>query len=186
MWPLLKDYLLNQDASAADDMHFMCNYCKPLIRRDKMPARCVLNGLHVVEVPPEFSRLDCLSKQFIQLAKAYQMVVQLGTCTAKVPTYNSLKACKGSMLFLPLPLDKTLQTLEEVGENTTLASPELYIIVNGRPTKSKVVWRTLVDVNHIKAAVSKLREINWLYNHIHEDCVDEAVNEVVEVVKNHA
>ena len=180
----LKDYLLKQDASAADDMHFMCNYCKPLIRRDKMPARCVLNGLHVVEVPPEFSRLDCLSKQFIQLAKAYQTVVQLGTYTAKVPTYNSLKTCKGSMLFLPLPLDKTLQTLEEVGENTTLASPELYIIVNGRPTKSKVVWRILVDVNHIKAAVSKLRKINGLYKHIHEDSADEAVSEVVEVVKN--
>ena len=49
-------------------------------------------------------------------------------------------------------MDKTLQTLEEVGENTTLASPELYIIVNGRPTKSKVVWCTLV------AAVSKLRK----------------------------
>ena len=184
MWPLLKDYLLKQVASAADDMHFMCNYCKPLIRRDKIPARCVLNGLHVVEIPPEFSRLDCLSKQFMQLAKAYQTVVQLGTYTAKVLTYNSLKACKGSMLFLPLPLDKTLQTLEEIGENTTLASSELYIIVNGRPTKSKVVWRTLVDVNHIKAAVCKLREINWLYKHIHEDCVDEAVCEVVEVVKN--
>ena len=98
VWPLLKDYLLKQDTSAADDMHFMCNYCKPLIRRNKMPAWCV----------------DCLSKQFIQLAKAYQTVVQLGTYTAKVPTYNSLKACKGSMLFLPLPLDKTLQTLEEV------------------------------------------------------------------------
>ena len=148
-----------------------------------MPAWCVLNGLHVVEVPPEFSRLDCLSKQFMQLAKAYQTVVQLGTYTAKAPTYNSLKACKGSMLFLPLPLDKTLQTLEEVGENTTLASPELYVIVNGRPTKSKVVWRTMIDVNHIKAAASKLREINWLYKHIHEDSVDEAVREVVEVVK---
>ena len=65
-----------------------------------------------------------------------------------------------------------------------MASPELYIIVNGRPTKSKVMWRTLVDANHIKAAVSKLIEINWLYKHIHEDSVDEAVMEVVEVVKN--
>ena len=90
------------------------------------------------------------------------------------------------MLFLPLPLDTTLQALEEVGENTTLASPELYVIVNGRPTKSKVVWCTLVDVNHIRAAASKLREINWLYKHIHEDSVDEAVREVVEVVKNTA
>ena len=65
-----------------------------------------------------------------------------------------------------------------------MASPELYINFNGRPTKSKVVWSILVDVNHVKATVIKLREINWLYKHIHEDCVDEAVNEVVEVVKN--
>ena len=43
------------------------------------------------------------------------------------------------MFFLPLPLDKTLQTLDEVEDsNATLASPELYIIVNGRPTKKNV------------------------------------------------
>ena len=89
------------------------------------------------------------------------------------------------MFFLPLPLDKMLQTLDEVEDsNETLASPELYIIVNGRPTKNKVVWCTLVDVNHIKEAVRKLREINWLYKDVKEDCVDEAVNEVVEVVMN--
>ena len=55
-----------------------------------MPSRCVLNGLQVVEIPAELSGLDCLSKQFIQRAKAYQTVVQLGTYTAKVPMYNSL------------------------------------------------------------------------------------------------
>ena len=53
--------------------------------------------------------------------------------------------------------------------------------MNGRPTKNKVVWRTLVDVNHIKEAVRKLREINWLYKDVKEDCVDEAVNKAVEV-----
>ena len=48
--------------------------------------------------------------------------------------------------------------MDEVEDsNETLASPELYIIVNGRPTKNKVVWRTLVDVNHIKEAVRKLK-----------------------------
>ena len=85
------------------------------------------------------------------------------------------------MLFLPLPVDKTLPTLEEVRENTTLASPLLLMVIQ---PKNKVVWRTLVDVNQIKAAVSKLRRINCLYKNIHEDTVDEAVREVVEVVKN--
>ena len=39
---------------------------------------------------------------------------KLGTHTGKVPTYNSHKACKGTMFFLPLPLDKTLQNIEDV------------------------------------------------------------------------
>ena len=74
--------------------------------------------------------------------------------------YNSLKACKGVMFFIPLPLEKTLDTFDEVDNNVSLASPELYIIVNGKPTKTKVVWRSLVDVNEIKKAVQKLKDIN--------------------------
>ena len=71
--------------------------------------------------------------------------------------YNSLKACKGVMFFLPLPLENTLDTFDEVDNNVSLASPELYIIVNGKPTKTKVVWHSLVDVNEMKKAVQKLK-----------------------------
>ena len=49
------------------------------------------------------------------------------------------------MCFLPLPLNKTLETLNDVnGGGTSLPNPELYIIVNG---KSKVIWCTLVNMN---------------------------------------
>ena len=34
-----------------------------------------------------------------------------------------------------------------------LPDPELYILLDGRPTKDKVVWQALVDVNDIKKAV---------------------------------
>ena len=44
-----------------------------------------------------------------------------------------------------------------------LPDPELYSLLDGRPTKDKVVWQTLVDVNDIKKAVNKLKETNWLY-----------------------
>ena len=108
--------------------------------------------------------------QLIQRAKCYQTVVRLGTYTAKVPIYNSLKACKGTMFFLPLPMNKTLETLDQVKDSSTniarkcwLPNPELFIIVNGKPTKGKVVWHNLVNVNHIKVAINKLKEINWLY-----------------------
>ena len=55
------------------------------------------------------------------------------------------------MFFLPLPLNKTLETLNEGEQNSSvLPDPELYIIVSGRPTNSNVVWCSLVNVNHVK------------------------------------
>ena len=125
VWPLLKQFILQKNPKATGEMHFMCRYCKNLIIKDQMPSHRVLNGLQVVEILAELSGLDCLSKQFIQRAKAYQTVVQLGTYTAKVPMFNSLKACKGIIFFLPLPLEKTLDNFDEVDNNVSLASPEL-------------------------------------------------------------
>ena len=72
-------------------------------RAGKLPPRCVLNGLKTESIPVELTKLDSLSCQLIQKAKCYQTIVRLGTYTAKVPKYNSLKACSGAMFFLPLP-----------------------------------------------------------------------------------
>ena len=171
VWPRLKQYILDHNPNANDQtLHYMCNYCKSAVRKNKLPPRCVLNGLETVPIPSELSKLDALSSQLIQRAKCYQTVIRLGTYTAKVPVYNSLKACRGTMFFLPLPLNKTLETLGQVKNpgdgDTTLPDPELYIIVNGKPTTSKVVWRSLVNVDNVKAAVQKLREINWLYSEV--------------------
>ncbi len=66
------------------------------------------------------------------------------------------------MFFLPLPVGKSLENTA-VGETHSLPDPELYIIFNGKPTKNKVVWQKLVDVNRVKKAFHKLKEINWLY-----------------------
>ena len=94
------------------------------------------------------------------------------------------------MFFLPLPLKQTLETLQEVHKSDASAShmstrqsklpkPELYIIVNGQPKSGKVVWQTLVNVNAIKAAVQKLKEINWLYKDCDDNCIDEAAKQVI-------
>ena len=61
---------------------------------------------------------------------------------------------------------------------------ELYIIVNDQPTKSNTVWQTLVDVNRIKAALLKLKEINWLYRNVDDDTIDALSKEVIEVVSD--
>ena len=110
----------------------------------------------MIPMPPELAKLDCLSRQLIQCAKCYQTVVRLGTYTAKVPVYNSHKACKGTMFFLPLLFNRTLETLEEVEHpSTALQEPELYIIVHGRPTKGQIVWRSLVNVDLVKTATKR-------------------------------
>ena len=48
----------------------------------------------------------------------------------------------------------------------------------------KVVWRDLVNVDHVKAAVQKLREINWLYNEVKDDSVDEISKKIIEIANN--
>ena len=100
VWPALKAFIVEHNPDAKQQVLYMCNYCKPFIKQDVLPARCVLNGLQTVPIPSELAKLDCLSKQLIQRAKCYQTVVHLGIYTAKVPVYNSLKACKGTIFFL--------------------------------------------------------------------------------------
>ena len=61
---------------------------------------------------------------------------------------------------------------------STLPDPELYIIVDGRPTKGKVVWQVIVDVDNMRHAADKLRDINWLYRTLDVNRVDEATKKI--------
>jgi len=140
-------------------------------------------------VPKELDMLDPLSKQIIQRGKAFQAVFRLGTYTGNVPNHSNVRACKGTMFFLPLPLEKTLKTIQEVekkpGEAMAgLPDPELYIIVNGKPSKNKILWQSMVNVDHIKAAVQKLKEINWLYADVDDGSIDDASRRVIECVND--
>ena len=166
----------------------MCTFCKSRITNDTMPPRCVLNGLRSVTVPAELAKLDSLSLQLLQRAKSFQTVVRLGTYTGKVSASNALRACRGFMFHLPLPLTKTLDTLDKVKDsnillplNSSLPEPELYVIVNGKPTKAGVLWRTLVYVDSLKQAIQELKKINWLYKNVAVHSIDEATRKVIEI-----
>ena len=140
-WEKLKNFLLQQNENVNVELLYVCSYCRPILNGNGMFCRCSLNSLETEPIPAELSALDALSKQLI-LAKSFQTVVRLGTYTGNVPTYSSLKASKGTVFFLPLPMAKTLETLEEVTGDyqCPFLSPELYIMVNGKPSKGKVVW----------------------------------------------
>ena len=85
VWHDLKCHILKNTPNAAKQVLYMCYYCKNMIKNNKMPPRCVLNGLQNVPIPPELAVLDPFSRQLIQHAEGYQTIVRLGTYTGKVP-----------------------------------------------------------------------------------------------------
>ena len=190
MWQRVKEYVAKHDPTGCFDTLWVCQHCRVKLNANQMPSRCVLNGLETEPVPPELSDLDSLSKQLIQRAKAFQTVVHLGTYTAKVPKYSSLKVCKGTMFFLPLSLNRTLETLRGVQQtavSTTLSSPqiasmstlphpEFYII------KAEGGMVKHLNVDAVKAAIHKLKEINWLYKDVSENDLDDVARKVIETV----
>ena len=181
--------LIQHNPNADSQTHYICQYCRPVLNKDDVPNRCILNGLITESMPKELERLDPLSKQLIQRGKAFQAVVKLGTYTGKIPSYNSLKACKGTMFFLPLPLDKTIQTIDDVMNSRTMSpvglpDPELYIVVSGKPSKQKVLWQSMVNVTHVTAAIKKLKQINWLYANIDDASVGDACQRVIESISD--
>ena len=93
---------------------YICTHCCPLLIKNKLPARCVLNGLHVKEIPDELLNLNALGRQLVQRAKPFQTIIRLGTHTGKVPVYNATKGLKGVMFFLPLPLQNTIDKLDSL------------------------------------------------------------------------
>ena len=122
---------------------------------------------------------------------SFQTILRLGTYTGKVPSRNALRACKSVAFHLPLPLNKTLATLGEAKGVTdsmslpsSLPEPEVYVIANGKRTNRGVLWRNLVNVDSVKRVLATLKQINWLYTDVADDCVDEAVQNVIEVSNN--
>ena len=93
------------------------------------------------------------------------------------------------MFFLPLPLEKTVKTLEEVNEKTDgaatgLPNPELFIIVNSKSKTNKVVWQSLIDICALRDALRKLNDINWVYADVDEASLDDAAHRIIESVSD--
>ena len=184
VWLAIKAYNVLTNPDVGDDPACLCNYCRPKIKVGTMPSRCILNGLESPRLPEELKGLDPFSTQLIQKAKAFQTVVRLGTYLNKVPSHNSLKACKGNLFVLPLPLSKTLETLGK--SHQELPKPELYVMVDGVPTKGNVIWRSFIDLNKIKKALAKLKQINWLYGDVQPESVEKSAKDFVIEVANSA
>ena len=75
VWNRLMSFkLLNDPLSLQNKVLYICTNCKTIIKNDKVPGRCVLNGLQCEPIPNELKNLDPLSLQLIQRAKCFQTV----------------------------------------------------------------------------------------------------------------
>jgi len=83
----------------------------------------------------------------------------------KLPQRQMVQKVKGRTFHLPLPLQETFDKLcaETDPINT---NPELFILVRGVPTKSKIIWEEIVNVKKIFDALTWLKSNNALYSHI--------------------
>jgi len=69
-----------------------------------------------------------------------------------------------------MPFDKTQELLDSINVPQDLASavysvlpdPHLFIPLDGKPTKDKIVWQSMIDVDNVKEAVQRLKQTNWL------------------------
>ena len=126
----------------------------------------MLNGLSFESIPTEITQLNQHERVLIQRAKAFQVVTKMHTVAGKrLPPSHKVSKVKGSTFHLPLPLNETLKRLPNPEEPLPV-NGELYIILRSLPTKDKVIWQDMVDINKVYRALSKLKNINPLYSQI--------------------
>ena len=44
-WKSLKRHILHNNSGVASQAHYVCQYCRSVLNKDKMPSRCILTGL---------------------------------------------------------------------------------------------------------------------------------------------
>lgn len=162
IWNKLLNYYKTNNL---DHSPYICHSCLQKIRENQLPAACVLNDLHVNTVPPQITELNDYEKILIQRAKAFQVVMLMNPVANKhLPNRHMVKKVKGRTFHLPLPLEETLKKLPRPEHPIT--NSEMYIMVRGTPTKSKIVWEDIVDVNKVYQALEYLKGVNALYSQI--------------------
>ena len=147
---------------------FVCQYCRTCLNVNQLPNRCNLNSLLTEPIPPEVSSLNILERQLIPESDSFSNHHTLRHSYRQGSSYLQChKGLQGHIFFLPIPFDKTLDLLNSIEAPEDLASelysilpdPHIFILLDGKPTKDKVVWQSMVDVDNMKGAVKRLEEL---------------------------
>ncbi|KAJ8685608.1 hypothetical protein QAD02_021401 [Eretmocerus hayati] len=144
---------------------FICHHCIGKFKVEQLPSSCILNNLFTDEIPLEIQTLNMFEKMLVQRAKAFQVVVKLGTVQNKIiPHYMKLDQAKGRTFHLPLPFEATLEKLCKETDPIDL-NHGLYVLVRSNPKKNKAIWEDYVNIRKIWIALHWLKYNNPFYVH---------------------
>ncbi|XP_024941433.1 uncharacterized protein LOC112494451 [Cephus cinctus] len=182
IWTSFMEYLA-KCLPKPNEYNFLCRYCRDKFHQDTLPPICILNSLDVPAVPYEITCLNSFERILIQRVKAFQTVQKLQPVSkTNMPHRHRVPKVVGRTFHLPLPLE---ETIKKVCPRTEAINPnhELYILVRGIPTKSKIVWERLVDLKKVWKALKWLKSNNPHYYEVklplsHEGLLPDELPEV--------
>ncbi|XP_078502941.1 uncharacterized protein LOC144761457 [Lissotriton helveticus] len=161
-WKDLATYLWVENCFDLSSDQRICKYCYDKLNQNRMPARAVHNNLELVDIPRELMDLNTYESILIQCVHPFQAIVRMEPKIGKLPPTDLQRGLKGRVVYLPLDLKKNIDTIgiEKVEEEP------LVVLVNGVPTKSKKIWKDLVDVRKVKKATLYLVKNNEYYKDV--------------------
>lgn len=146
----------------SDNIEFVCNQCKVRINKNQIPPFAFFNSMDFPEIPEEIKCLNSFELSLIKVAKTFQTVVRLTPLSGRGPAVEHIQALKGMAVHLPLPLEETLKYVDNNAIKLP-SSENINIIVEGKilvdsmPTAKNKVWRSVVDIKKVYAALKKLK-----------------------------
>ena len=139
---------------------FICDLCLLKLKAGVCPPRACLSDLCIDAVPPEIANLNTFEQMLIQQVKSFQTCIRLGVKAGKRPPSEMVRASRGTIVHLPLPLQENVKVMN------TISAENLNIIVNGLPTRAGLVWQHFVRPKAVLAALKILKAINPLYKDV--------------------
>ena len=136
--------------------NFICDLCVSKLKAGVCPPRACLNDLCVDPVPQEIADLNTFELMLIQQVKSFQTCIRLGVKAGKRPPSEMVRASRGTIVHLPLPLQENVKVMN------TISAENLNIVVNGLPTRAGLVWQHFVRPKKVLEALEKLKAFNHL------------------------
>jgi hypothetical protein len=138
------------------------NDCLKHLKKGEIPPYSRANNMWVDELPEELACLNLVELNLIRLARVYHNIIKLRPYRQIIGPQDFVDAIKGYSIHFPSPVDATTNYLMQ----TLPSEHSLQILVDCIPTKSSVVWRSMVNLENVFKALRKLIEINHLYKNV--------------------